>query len=81
MIEHPDIRECQLTGGRDTPDDTEYKCPECGATLYDNYTIYQRGAEIIGCEFCIACKEASEVSEDLTEAARFRRGKRILKII
>jgi len=64
-IEHPGIRECQLTGGRDTPDDVEYECPYCGATLYDNYEVFQRGTEIIGCEFCIKRKEVWEVEEDL----------------
>ena len=44
-IEHPGIRECQITGGRDTPDDTEYKCPECGTV---GMVAKQEGRRFIG---------------------------------
>lgn len=50
-LEHPEITRAERTGYPDGREDTEPKCPICGAEPYNLYRNKQR--EIVGCDECL----------------------------
>ena len=65
IMDHPGVRNCELTGYPDGKEPTYPHCPVCGSECD---TVYRdKDRNIVGCDECISTADAWEVEDCFPE--------------